>query len=191
MPSSMRRDQLLDAAISTLARAGGRGLTHRAVDRAAGVAEGSTSYYFRTRAGLLHAVVHRLAELDASAVPVLAGTDGSNVRVFSDAFGSVVETLRSSGRDRLLARYELELEAARRPELRAPLAAGEAALRSLVTERFTALGVRAPDAAARDFLVLLDGVLFHEVTRAGGSVTAGPELRRLVRRLLTACGVPG
>ena len=41
-----RRALIADAAISTLARDGMRGLTHRAVDRAAGLPEGSASYYF-------------------------------------------------------------------------------------------------------------------------------------------------
>jgi hypothetical protein len=44
-----RRALIADTAISTLARDGMRGLTHRAVDRAAGLPEGSASYHFRTR----------------------------------------------------------------------------------------------------------------------------------------------
>ena len=58
-----RRALIADAAISTLARDGMRGLTHRAVDRTAGLPEGSASYYFRTRQALLQATVERLAEL--------------------------------------------------------------------------------------------------------------------------------
>ncbi|WP_189544888.1 TetR/AcrR family transcriptional regulator, partial [Streptomyces gelaticus] len=60
--SSTRRKQLADAAIGTLAAEGMRGLTHRAVDQRAGLAEGSCSYYFRTRQALLQAAVERLAE---------------------------------------------------------------------------------------------------------------------------------
>ena len=55
-----RRALIADAAISTLARDGMRGLTHRAVDRTAGLPEGSASYYFRTRQALLQATVERL-----------------------------------------------------------------------------------------------------------------------------------
>ena len=61
-----RRALIADAAISTLARDGMRGLTHRAVDRAAGLPEGSASYYFRTRQALLQATVERLAELTST-----------------------------------------------------------------------------------------------------------------------------
>lgn len=75
-----RRDALADAAIAVLANKGGRGLTHRAVDSAAGLPEGSTSYYFRTRQALLTAVVQRLAVLDAAICrqpPRLVGTASS------------------------------------------------------------------------------------------------------------------
>lgn len=44
-----RRRDLCDAAIRVLAEDGSRGLTHGQVDRVAGVPEGTTSYYYRTR----------------------------------------------------------------------------------------------------------------------------------------------
>ena len=48
---SPRRRQLLEAALHVIADEGLRGLTHRAVDRRAGLPEGSCSAYLRTRAG--------------------------------------------------------------------------------------------------------------------------------------------
>jgi DNA-binding transcriptional regulator YbjK len=71
-----RRSELADAAIATLARDGSRCLTHRAVDRAAGVPQGSTSFYYRSRLDLLGATVRRLAELDATEIPSLPDTSG-------------------------------------------------------------------------------------------------------------------
>ena len=68
-----RRALIADAAISTLARDGMRGLTHRAVDRTAGLPEGSASYYFRTRQALLQAAVERLAELTTTDMLASAG----------------------------------------------------------------------------------------------------------------------
>ena len=47
-----RARQVADAAIAVLADHGGRGLTHRAVDQAAGLAPGTTSNYARTREAL-------------------------------------------------------------------------------------------------------------------------------------------
>ena len=52
-----RRTEILDAALRVLAEHGMRGLTHRAVDAAAGIAPGSTSYYFRSRSALVEGCV--------------------------------------------------------------------------------------------------------------------------------------
>ena len=57
----MRKDLITDAAIALVAEQGMRGLTHRAVDRRAGLPEGSTSAYFRTRKALVEGFVERLA----------------------------------------------------------------------------------------------------------------------------------
>jgi AcrR family transcriptional regulator len=61
-----RRRELCDAAIQVLAEHGSRGLTHGQVDRCAGVPEGTTSYYYRTRAALLRGVGTRIAEIDVA-----------------------------------------------------------------------------------------------------------------------------
>src|ERR1700712_1306536 len=50
---SVRQQGLLSAAVRVVARSGLRGLTHRAVDREAGLPEGSCSAYMRTRLALL------------------------------------------------------------------------------------------------------------------------------------------
>ena len=63
---SPRRRLLVDAAIEVVAAHGLRGLTHRAVDREAGLPEGSCSAYLRTR----HAMISALGGLGA--VPALA-----------------------------------------------------------------------------------------------------------------------
>ena len=55
---------ILDGALAVLAEQGMRGLTHRAVDTAAGLPAGSTSYYFRSRAALVAGCVERLVERD-------------------------------------------------------------------------------------------------------------------------------
>ena len=55
---------MADAAIAVLAEHGARGLTHRAVDQAAGLSPGTTSNYARTREALLTLTLTRIAELD-------------------------------------------------------------------------------------------------------------------------------
>lgn len=69
-----RRPLLADAAITILARDGGRGLTHRAVDREAGVPEGTTKNYYATRDAILAAAAHRMADHHRTAVDQLRAT---------------------------------------------------------------------------------------------------------------------
>jgi len=184
-----RRIRLADAAITTLAREGSRGLTHRAVDRTAGVPEGSTSYYFRTRLDLLRAIVRRMSDLDTASVPALAHADGEE---FAEAFTAAVHGLVTDGRERQLARYELTLESTRRPELREALLANAVPIHDRLTEQLAALRVRDPEDRARELLVLLEGLLFSRLTAA--DTAPAPQsldaVRDLVRRMLRSVDVP-
>jgi AcrR family transcriptional regulator len=184
-----RRTRLADAAITTLAREGSRGLTHRAVDRTGGVPEGSTSYYFRTRLDLLRAIVRRMSELDTASLPALVHADGEE---FAAAFTAAVQRVLTEGRDRQLARYELTLEATRRPELREALIANAAPIHGRLTEQLALLGVRDPGDRVRDLLALLEGLLFSRLTAADDaqSPQSMEGVRSLVRRMLHSVGVP-
>lgn len=178
-----RRSAIADAAITTLAREGMRGLTHRAVDRTAGLPEGSTSYYFRTRQALLHAVVERLAELDAAAVPALPSGD---LDTLADQVAGLMQHWLTAGRDRHLARYELALEATRRPELRDTLVRAGAGLRAMVAQVLAAAGVPEPQARAYDLVAFLDGLLFDQIAGAGARELTTDHLRTAIRMLLAA-----
>ena len=196
-----RRAEIADAAISTLARDGMRGLTHRAVDRAAGLPEGSASYYFRTRQALLQATVERLAELDSTDMPPgtdmppradmppstgLPASSGQDLDAFAAAASGIVESWLTSGRERQLARYELALEATRRPELRQVLVASGATIRAMVASQFAAAGVRQPGERAADFVAFLDGLLFDQIAGAGARELTSADLRAAIRALLAA-----
>src|SRR5690242_3956083 len=195
-----RRALIADAAIATLARDGMRGLTHRAVDRAAGLPEGSASYYFRTRQALLQATVERLAELDTSDMldstgmlpsTGLAAPPGLDLDAFVDAAAGIVESWLTTGRERQLARYELALEATRRPELRQALVTAGAAIRAMVASQFAAAGVRQPDQRAADFVAFLDGLLFDQIAGAGARKLTSADLRGAIRALLAAVTATG
>ncbi|MFC6832494.1 TetR/AcrR family transcriptional regulator, partial [Streptomyces goshikiensis] len=118
MSTPDRRTLIADTAIDLVAAAGLRGLTHRAVDAAAGLPSGSTSYYFRTRTALIGACYQRQAELDLGDVdadgPPPAEADRCGAAA---ALAGLVERWLTTGRARQLARFELSLEAARTPEL--------------------------------------------------------------------------
>ena len=59
-----RRTEIVSTALALVADQGLKGLTHRAVDAAAGMPVGTTSNYFRSRAALVTAVLDRLEQLD-------------------------------------------------------------------------------------------------------------------------------
>ena len=184
-----RRAEIADAAISTLARDGMRGLTHRAVDRAAGLSEGSASYYFRTRQALLQATVERLAELDTAEMLPSTGLpvqSGHELDTFAAAAAAIIQNWLTTGRERQLARYELALEATRRPELRDALVASGAAIRAMVASRFAAAGIRQPDQRAADFVAFVDGLVFDQIAGAGARNLTSADLVAAIRALLAA-----
>ena len=117
-----RRGRLRDAAIGVLAAAGGRGLTHRAVDAAADVPHGTTKNYFPTRDALLRAVAERcLEQYRDTAAQVAAGALPTDREGLVAMFGGLLRNVAGPGRPRLLAYLELQAEAARKPWLSAVL----------------------------------------------------------------------
>lgn len=117
-PAERRRD-LCDTAIQLLADDGAKGLSHLKVDRTAGVPDGTTSFYFRTRSALLLAAAERLAELDLANLQAVA--DNSGLRNDGAGPSLLSQVVIQSGREpelsRTRARYELTMQAARDPAL--------------------------------------------------------------------------
>jgi DNA-binding transcriptional regulator YbjK len=115
-----RRRELCDAAIQLLADRGAKGLSHPQVDRRAGVPDGSTSYYFRTRNALVRAVAERVAELDLA--DLLSVTEADTTRSSHEAAAAklaavVMKSLTGDGLTRTRARIELLLQASRDPAI--------------------------------------------------------------------------
>lgn len=121
-PAERRRD-LCDAAIQLLADDGAKGLSHLKVDRKAGVPDGTTSFYFRTRSALLRAVAERLAELDLAELQAVAdSSDGRDDNPSPSRLSQVVIQAATEPRlFRTKARYELTMQAARDPAIAAIL----------------------------------------------------------------------
>ena len=118
-----RRDLLADAAIEVLAREGGRGLTHRAIDREAEVPEGTTKNYHATREALFLAVARRMADQYTEAMRALREQVPDDVTRddIAGMYAAMVRRMASTGRSQFLALFELHLEGVRRPEVRAAL----------------------------------------------------------------------
>lgn len=116
---SPRRHEILSAATTVLARSGTRGLTHRAVDREAGLPEGSSSAYFRTRDALMGALGDFVADRLATDVAALGGRlaccPGDHERAVAEVSALFSRWLQQP--DLLSARLELTVAATRDPRL--------------------------------------------------------------------------
>lgn len=122
--NDLRRRTIADAGLTVLARDGSRGLTHRAIDKAAGFPLGTTSNYFRSRealiAGLVARIGERLSPTPADLTRRSAGTPSP--ALFADYLRDIVRRL-TDDRDVAIALFELRLESTRRPEVAAVLGA--------------------------------------------------------------------
>lgn len=159
MPDSPRRQQLLEAALHVLADEGLKGLTHRAVDRRAGLPEGSCSAYLRTRRALQAAVAEHvadiaLADLDALADDLACAADPDDVDAALDLFQRWLEQ-----RELLLARLELTMAATRDPELAALLADQRTRLIGIVERIMSATGQEHGAERAETLVASYDGIL--------------------------------
>lgn len=153
-----RRNSLLDAAIGVVARSGAKGLTHRAVDCAAGAPQGSASNHFRTRAALVAGIAARLEERDAARWTDEPGSVDELVDHLT-AFAAAL----CADADATLARLALA------QELPDQLAGGHQRLLEALREALVTCGVA--DAAARAPLVaaFLDGLVQHTLTVRRGA----------------------
>ncbi|QLL10040.1 TetR/AcrR family transcriptional regulator [Mycobacterium vicinigordonae] len=112
-----RRRELCDAAIQVLAEYGSRGLTHGRVDRCAGVPDGTTSYYYRTRAALLRGVGKRVAQIDVANLRSVIDEPLDAASPFAHLAELILLQAGGSGLMLNRARHELLLAAARDPDL--------------------------------------------------------------------------
>lgn len=191
-----RSELIADTAIALLVERGLRGLTHRAVDEAAELPAGSTSNHARTRSALLEAAFARLVELEKAALaPAVGAAQAPVLPTGADEIAALVaESLYRSlteRRDQILARFELALEATRRPELREIYDAAGAAFRDPAVQLVTLLGVADPERQGRAFIAWCEGVLFDSLAGAGARrIPTTEELRLgladLLRGMLAA-----
>ena len=208
---SARTRQVGDAAIAVLAEQGARGLTHRAVDAEAGLPPGTTSNYARTRAALLTLALIRIAELEAAdAVEAGAaelsepgysrsGISGSGVSG-SGVPGTGVSAVGLAGllatvldrwinnpgaRRRVVARFELALEATRRPGLRAFYDEMGLGIRVETARLLAASGSADPERDAWTLIAWMEGTVFYALAGAGAAVSPALDvLREQLGRLL-------
>jgi DNA-binding transcriptional regulator YbjK len=189
-----RRRELLEAALHVAAAEGLRGLTHRAVDRRAGLPEGTCSAYFRTREALQTGLTQYVAAQCGEDVATLAhelarhpvgepGVKEAVVEITVAAFESWLEEP-----ELLLARIELSLEASRNPALAALLTEYRQRLVGVVDATLAARGKRPGDRSAEALVAASDGLLIAALQKP--PVQRRPFLSESLRLILQALGEP-
>jgi DNA-binding transcriptional regulator YbjK len=177
----------MGAATRVVAEQGLRGLTHRGVDREAGLAEGSCSAYYRTRQALQQGLARYVASTAAADVTALTdelrgcGTDDDRkVELTSRLF---LRWLKE--RDVLLARLELELAAARDPELAEVLAEWRSRLVGVVATMAGDRGLDRPHERAEALVASADGILLTALAKParGRRAFVTASLARVMGRL--------
>jgi AcrR family transcriptional regulator len=164
---SSRRRQILDAAVTVLATQGWRGLTHRAIDRAAGLPEGSSSAYYRSRGALQAAMAEYVVSQLAADVEALAAELDEQPGDHDHAVAATSATFRRwlDESDLLTARLELTLAAARDDELAGQLRESRQALTMIVDDILVCGGHPHSVAVSATIVAAVDGVLIAALLR--------------------------
>ncbi|NUR86315.1 MAG: TetR family transcriptional regulator [Nonomuraea sp.] len=190
VPRSARVTALLETAVTLVAADGLRGLTHRAVDTHAGVAPGSTSYYFRTRQALLRGVVELIAEQEQDDLdrvtlsPELAAEPP--LRQAADLMAGVLAGWLGPARGRTRARLEIRLLATEHPELFDGLAPLRERFLRQCHEMLLSVGCPDPGESAQLVLAAIEGLTYDGVTRPAAGAPDRVRLRQAVEMFLRA-----
>ncbi len=164
--TAARQALLLDSAIDVIGQGGLRALTHRALDRAAGLPEGSCSVYYRTRASLLAAVTERVAQrltADVVAMGCELPTDTDDPAL---AAGATVAMLANWADNPalLVTMAELGLESVRTPELREAMVSWRRELVEFVRGLMEQHGRDNAELRARTVVAGMEGVAIQSLS---------------------------
>jgi DNA-binding transcriptional regulator YbjK len=184
-----RREQILEAALRVIGRSGREAVTHRAVAEEAGVPLGSTTYYFDSRDDLLAEALEHVAASEVARYGELAQGLRS-VKTPAELADRLLFELVAAAEDRVAytAEYEIWLEAGRRPELHEAAQRWCDAEQRAIAVALESLGSDDPAADASIVVAAIDGfgerILGREADVAAAASEFGPELRRLIERLV-------
>jgi DNA-binding transcriptional regulator YbjK len=166
-----RREALLEAAIRVVAQQGMRGLTHRAVEVEAGVPHGSTTYYFGTRRDLLVALMTYMRERGQRAMePIVQGLTLSladrSKPVDLDGIAEALVAFIDNSSEIELARYELQVTAARDPEMKQLMTENCDVFREMCLPIVIACGSQDPERDSHVVQAAVDGWMFDRLTHS-------------------------
>ncbi|WP_156466189.1 TetR/AcrR family transcriptional regulator [Janibacter sp. Soil728] len=184
-PLSPRMHLILESATKVVAAGGMRGLTHRAVDAEAGLSQGSTSGYLRTRLALVSALAEYIAAGLIDSVEALAGEQQageSDAIVVEHALDLFAGWLREP--EALLAKAELGQEAMRQPEVAEALEPARQRIEGIVGQIFVRAGVDDVQTSAQAIIAAMEGVLASALAKPAAEREA--YVRGVGKRIITA-----
>ena len=190
-PPQAIRAAIIEATIRLVGRHGVDGITHRAVAREAGVSLSSTTYHFASRDEIVSEALRHVADQEIERIArdaeALAGGHADVPSIARALTAWLAEQVRGDELVRVRAGYQLQLEAARRPELRAIHVAWGQAVQGLAERVLRAAGSPRPHTDASILSSAIDGLRMDEVTapRPGFERRAYPVIERLLS-ILTA-----
>jgi DNA-binding transcriptional regulator YbjK len=190
-PPEAIRAAIIEATIRLIGRGGVDGVSHRAVAREAGVSLSSTTYHFASKDEIVTDALRRVAALEIDRIARdaerLADAHPDIVSIARALAAWLTEQVEGDGLLRVRAGYHLQLEAARRPELRAIHVAWGQAVQELAGRVLRAAGSPHPRTDASILASAIDGLRLDEVTapRAGFEERVRPVIERLLA-ILTA-----
>ena len=173
-----RRGAILAATVRILTTDGLAAVTHRAVAREAKVPLAATTYYFSSKDELIGEALAILVEDEIERLRERAQELGPGIRSPRDSAAAVAEVLfpDSEAVGGLLAKFEVYLEAARRPGLRAHAAHWQEAFTELARSSLALAGAGDPDRLAPFLVAAADGILVHALSEG---VTGDGDVARM------------
>ena len=190
-PPEAVRAAIIEATIRLIGREGVDGVTHRAVAREAGVSLSSTTYHYASRDEIVSEALRHVADLEIERIArdaeALAEGHADVPSIARALTAWLAEQMHGDELLRVRAGYHLQLEAARRPELRAIHVAWGQAVQGLAERVLRAAGSPRPHTDASILSSAIDGLRLDEVTapRPGFERRARPVIERLLS-ILTA-----
>ena len=190
-PPEAIRAAIIEATIRLIGREGVDGVTHRAVAREAGVSLSSTTYHYASRDAIVSEALRHVADQEIERIArdaeALAGGHADVPSIARALTAWLAEQVRGDELVRVRAGYHLQLEAARRPELRAIHVAWGQAVQGLAERVLRAAGSPRPYTDASILSSAIDGLRLDEVTapRPSFERRAYPVIERLLS-ILTA-----
>ncbi|HSI80852.1 MAG TPA: TetR family transcriptional regulator [Solirubrobacterales bacterium] len=184
-----RRGEILAATVRIIGSRGLGAVTHRAVAREAGVPLAATTYYFSSKDELLREALRLLAEDEIVRIGERTAELGDDLGSPDRAAAALAQVLLGDGAvaQALLAKFELYLEAARDPALRATASHWRGAFIALAESALQTVGAPQPERRAQLLVAAIDGALVHELAsgiESGGERRLRERLERLFELML-------